>query len=80
MDLHLLDLVFGLVVSGEGAGASAAALSRLLSAASCSALLLFPFLIPIELIDQITAQLEWRVYSWWNFLISRLEVEAPGWL
>ena len=46
MDLHLLDSVFELVVLGEGAGASAVALLRLLSAASCSALLLFPLLIP----------------------------------
>lgn len=61
MDLHLLDSVFGLVVLGEGAGASAAALSRLLSAASCSAPLLFPFLIPIESIDQVTPLLGWRV-------------------
>jgi hypothetical protein len=43
MDLHLFGLVVGLVIWAEGAGALAAALWRLLLAASSSNLPNYPF-------------------------------------
>jgi hypothetical protein len=47
MDLHLFGLVVGLVIWAEEAGASAAALRRLLLAASSSDLPHYPFALPI---------------------------------